>query len=273
MARSDGEHAEAPECQVRMPLVRSWSSNLPRGKTVITFDQPGRWMSSGDLQELAHTLGRVAKSSLRELPTHVLFDLQDMRKVFSNRVISIAYDKGDAVGFSEVVYLHHGVDVVMHIGLTVLSKRDERGLHSHLRRNGLVLASVNLQQLKCRVCSLHNSADEIGMVADTYRDVYPHYGLKTTRKQYHMEVARVLLRDFRHECGCSEVATFDDRTFVVFKGRFTGDVVSRDAMQLHKSQECNRFVAGLVDFERGDALLQVGSFSLFESAGWVCTRD
>lgn len=251
------------------PLVRCWTSPLPRAHYVTTYDQPGRWMTDSDLAVLRTTLRRVATGSIGSVPTHRLFE-QD-RAVFENRLVSVAYDQTGPVAFTAMVYLDVPGDVVVHLGLTMIAERGRgQRLQSALFAKSLLLPVVNLCTLSYHVTNLAASPAGIGNVSDYFLDCFPHYEGAVTRKEHHVFIARHVLARYRREFGCSERARFDVAAFVVYgsnkeEGGGTHQFIRKDgtAVSRHRTEICNRFVRERVDFGKGDELFQVARLDVF----------
>lgn len=262
------------------PLIQFWTSPLPNGRFVRTYDQPGRWMTNDQLEELRQTLEQVALSSIGSLPSHRLFDHRYTRQVFSNRIVSIAHDNEGALGFSAMVYLECSGDVVIHLGLTMMGKRGRgKRLQSALFTKSLLLPVVNLCRPSYHVTNVAASPAGIGNVSDYFFDCYPTYLMTTRQKDHHVFIARHILKHYRYEFGCSKYATFNENNFVVYKsndrtGGGTHEFIKEDGdpVSKHKSDNCNKFVASLIDFSAGDELFQVATLNVLGSLLKYLTR-
>lgn len=256
-----------------MPLVRFWTSPLSKGRFVCTYDQPGRWMSDEELESLRVMLQGVAVSSIRSVPTHRLFEGgKDTREVFRNRVVSVAFDSEGALGFTAMVYMECEGQVLVHLGLTMIGKRGRgQRLQSALFTKSLLMPVANLSRCSYFVTNCAASPAGIGNVSDYFLDCFPQYD-GGVRKEWHVSIAKWVLERYRHEFGCSMYATFDPRTFVVYKsnaieGGGTHQFIQEDgqAVSSHKEEMCNKFVASLIDFRAGDEIFQVARFHLIGS--------
>lgn len=281
-SRSDDLHEGAPYLPwLMVPVIRFWTSPLPHGRFVRTYDQPGRWMTDEQLDELRCILEEVSLSSIGSLPTHRLFERSNTRAVLSNRVVSIAYDDEGPLGFTAMVYLDCVTDVVVHLGLTMTGRRGRgKRLQSALFTKSLLLPLVNMCRISYNVTNCGASPAGIGNVSEYFFDCYPTYTLATVRKDHHVFIARHILKHYRFEFGCSDYATFDEASFVVYKsntpeGGGTHEFIKQDGSPVsqHKTDECNKFVAGLIDFSAGDELFQVATLNLVGSLLKYITRS
>lgn len=264
-----------------VPLVRFWTSPLPRGRYVRTYDQPGRWMTDAQLHELHGILETIAVSSIGLAPSHRLFQKSIAREALSNRIISIAHDSEGPLGFTAMVYLEYPGDLVMHLGLTMMGQRGRgKRLQSALFTKSLLLPVVNLFRMWYFVTNVAASPAGIGNVSDYFFDCYPTYQMTTKRGDHHVLIARHVLQHYRYEFGCSEYATFDESNFVVYKsndprGGGTHQFIKEDGSPVsqHKIDDCNNFVAALIDFAEGDELFQVAKVNLLGSLYKYFTRN
>ncbi len=267
-----GGSALAPEL-LRAPWLRSWDLSLGRsGYRLRVLDQPGRWMSSGELARLAETLAEVGLAAMDELPTYGVFSGE--RSAFANRVIGVVSlaRTGAPVAFAAMVYLPvelGGEDtLVLHLGLAMIS-REHRGmrLQGALYERMFFLPSLNQGRVRWIVSSLGASPAGIGAVSDRFDDPFPSYRGGRPCRPYHLEVARQLLARHRVEFGCAAAARLDPRTFVVVGANdpATGGAhqfIAHDPVSRYRREECNRFCSALLRYERGDELLQVARLNL-----------
>eukprot|EP00178_Gracilaria_changii_P018155 TRINITY_DN516_c0_g1_i1.p1 TRINITY_DN516_c0_g1~~TRINITY_DN516_c0_g1_i1.p1 ORF type:complete len:358 (+),score=45.48 TRINITY_DN516_c0_g1_i1:391-1464(+) len=255
------------------PLVSEWISPLPNGRHIVTYDQPARWMSEQQLEQLRQCLRYVAEASVQCVPNHALFQSSN---ALLNRVVSIVFDDEQTLGFCAVLYVPgHRVEdgTMIHLGLTMISRnaRKQR-LQSSLLSKCLLVPSINLSTLEYYVTNIAASPAGIGSVSDYFNDTFPHYNGSVRRKDHHLRIARHVLANFRHEFGCSRFAKFDESTFVVYasndaRGGGTHEFIRPDgtAVSRYRDDDCDRFVLKFLDLTRGDELFQVATMNVFSS--------
>lgn len=256
------------------PFVLRWHSPLPHNHSVLTYDQPGRWMTDTQLSTLVDELASIAVDSIDAPLAHRLFDESNARAAFSNRVVSVAYNaKGTPVGFTALVYIPFEGSFLIHLGLTMI-RRSARGrrLQGKLFTKVLALATLNRWRFAYPVTNIAASPAGIGNVADYFDDVFPHYAGIIARQPAHLQMARHVLGHYRHEFGCSALATFNEETFVVRgsnqkDGGGSAAFIKRDGKPVsqHRHPTCNAFCTERLDFAKGDELLQVGRFNVMSS--------
>jgi hypothetical protein len=252
------------------PIVRIWESPLNRTRIVKTFDQPGRWMSDDELASLRETLIDVARNSMDVVPFHRVFHAADIRAVFSNRIVSIAFDEGEPVGFTAMVYFPYSGDIVVHLGLTMIALKARRTrLQSPMFVKCLSLFLFNHCRTSTMITNIAASPAGVGSVCDYFFDAYPHYMGTTQCTPTHFGIAQHILTYFRHEFGCSQNAVFDPRTFVVRgsnepEGGGSSSFIKEDGKPVsqHKNPRCNEFVLRNIDLTAGDELFQVARVDL-----------
>jgi hypothetical protein len=256
------------------PIVRAWESPLSRGHIVKTFDQPGRWMTDAQLETLRETLLDVARNAMDVVPQHRLFSQADTRAVFSNRIVSVAFDADDnPIGFTAMVYLPYppGDVILIHLGLTMISIKARRTrLQSPMFIKCFSHSILNMCRTSFMVTNIAASPAGVGSVCDYFLDAYPHYLAETQCQPMHLSIAHHVLKYFRHEFGCSQNAVFDPETFVVRgsnkpEGGGSSSFIKEDGKPVsqHKNPRCNEFVVSSIDLTAGDELFQVARFDLF----------
>lgn len=255
------------------PVMRVWTSPVGRMRYVKTYDQPGRWMTDAQLQQLFQQLRQIAENSIGSVPTHRLFNEEICRQVFTNRIVAIVYDQSGPIGFTVMVYLPYDGDVIVHLGLTMMDRR-ARGqrLQSVLSFKALATQLINMCRISCVVTNIGASPAGVGSVCDYFFDCYPTYDDSNECKEHHLRIAAHILEHFRHEFGCSRNAQFDPATFVVRysnapEGGGTHEFIKVDgrAVSSHKNTLCNEFMAKRLDFAAGDELFQVASVNAIAS--------
>lgn len=255
---------------LRKPWRRVWRHQLSGGRfRVDVFDQPGRWMSEGQLARLQDQLASVADRSLDERLSYGVFSRT--RSAFCNRVIAVAYDteSGEPCGFTAMVYLPlrragQRTELIIHLGLTMIAS-EYRGnrLQTPLFQRIFRSPIVNQFRLSFIITNIAASPAGIGAVSDYFLDTFPNYHRDTPATAFHHEVAAQVLRRDRHEFGCSRAATFDAETFVVVgsnqpSGGGASAFIKTDPVSRYRNEACNDFCSDVLDFERGDELFQVG---------------
>ncbi len=281
---NDSTIAGDPTEFLRAPWIKHWTFEIRRGRYQIhIYDQPGRWMSDGDLAHLIARLADIAARSMEEVPTYGVFTRS--RAPYSNRIIGVMVDRRTAepVAFTAMVYLPIGLDgvveLVIHLGLTMIARTHRgRRLQGPLLERMFFLPAANQLRVRWITTSIAASPAGIGSVSDYLDDVFPAYRGDVARKGYHLVVAQKLLARYRHEFGCSERAVFDPETFVVAGSNDPDSggayqFISEDPVSRHSDEACNRFCAQRLCFQRGDELFQVARLDLIRGVMEILGRS
>ena len=239
------------------------------------MERPALWMSDAQLAQLAADLRQVAGRTLpaSEL-TYGVFSGD--RAALSRSVITLVRRKADGapVAFNALALMDLRLgtrDVqVLHLGLVMVDPEE--------RSRGL---SWVLYGLTCFVLLLRGGGRPIwvsnvtqvpavvGMVADTFAQVYPAPQATANRpgrrSLTHLLLARQIMADHRHVFGVGADAGFDEDRFVITNA-YTGgsDALKKrfDQATPHRDPAYNDFCAGMLDYDRGDDLLQLGQVDL-----------
>ena len=105
----------------------------------------------------------------------------------------------------------------------------------------------------------------VGMVSETFSDVFPGADGGVRRSFNHLVLARQIMAHHRHVFGVGAEAGFDEERFVI-RNAYTGgsDHLKKtfaDAPK-HRDPRFNEFCARELDYARGDDVLQVGRIDL-----------
>lgn len=241
---------------------------LRTGSNVSTriIERPGAWMSDDELQALLVDLRNVAK---RTLPDGDLTYgvLSGDRGRLSNSIVTILYDRttNAPVAFNALAVmdmkLHGRPAEVLHMGLVLIDPA--------VRSQGF---SWVLYGLTCLVLFFRNQMRPlwlsnvtqvpaiIGMVTETFSNVYPSPAADARQSFDHVLLARQIMADHRHVFGVGADAGFDERRSVITNA-YTGgsDDLKKTFADVpkHRDETYNAFCAKELDYARGDDVLQL----------------
>jgi hypothetical protein len=112
----------------------------------------------------------------------------------------------------------------------------------------------------------------VGMVAETFNDVFPTPQRPKERSLQHLLLARTIMAQHRHVFGVGDDAGFDEDRFVITNA-YTGgsDDLKKtfDEAPHHRDQIYNDFCQDMLDYDRGDDVLQLGQIDLPTAAGYL----
>jgi len=105
----------------------------------------------------------------------------------------------------------------------------------------------------------------VGMVSQTFSDVFPSPHPDARRSFAHLQLARGIMSRHRAVFGVGEEAGFDETRFVITNA-YTGgsDALKKtfDVAPKHRDEQYNAFCARELDYARGDDVLQLGRIDL-----------
>ena len=243
--------------------------------TIDTLFYPGKHLSDERLAELTAELREVADSCFDEGPSYQV--LTGARKEFDRAVITVARDKkGKLLGFvSALVLPVEEVGSVLHLGLTCVHPR-ARGLKLTHKLTTKMILTYLLKESPLSETWITNCAcvlSSLGNVALYFEDLYPS-PFVSTPTMTHLNIAREVDRRFRAPIAINESATFNINTFV-FEGSVGGTVFEKDDKDKrfhHRNKELTQYYRDLLNFERGDEVLQIGKVSLLSYPKYVTKK-
>ena len=112
----------------------------------------------------------------------------------------------------------------------------------------------------------------VGLVAETFSNVYPSPTLTTNADFQKLLLARAIMTDHRHVFGVGTEAEFDESAFII-SNAYTGgsDHLKKTFAQApkHRIDDYNRFCENTLDYDRGDDVLQLGQIDLAAAASYI----
>lgn len=240
------------------------SAHLPL--EISTYNRPGQYMNDADLSVLVNAIQDIAFSCFNELPPYQA--MKGTREELSDKLISLARDEsGRALGFCSMVFLPvPGVGDVVHLGLTCVSPlaRGRRLTHMLVKKaiTGYLLKQNPFGKIWISNCA--SVLSSLGNVAMHFENVYPSPFLKKKPGPDHIKIAKAIDAHFRDKMYVLPDAVLDEERFV-FRGSVKDTVFHKqksDLQYYHRKKYLNRFYTGLMDFNQGDEVLQIGYFRL-----------
>jgi GNAT superfamily N-acetyltransferase len=250
-----------------------------RGLSLRIVERPGLCLKSEALGALLGELRQVARAVLPEgeLEYGVL---GGDRERLDNTVVTVIYDaKGAPVAFNALALMDAtlaGRPVeVLHLGLVMVDPALRgRGLSEMLY--GLTCVLVFLRR-RCRPVRLSNVTQVpavVGMVAETFDQVFPTPERTMDPSFAHRMLARQIMARHRHAFGVGPEAIFDEERSVILNS-YTGgsDDLKKTfaAAPKHRKEPYNAMCQRELDYDRGDDFLQIGQINM-EAAGRYLSR-
>lgn len=233
-------------------------------------ERPGLALAPADLAALVEDVRSIARSVLSDGDlTYGIFSGDP--ETLSRTVLTVVYEKksGRPVAFNALAILDADLGgrsvEILHLGL-VMVRPDVRGSGLSATLYGLtcVLLFVRRQCRAVWVSSVTQVPAVVGMVAETFSDVYPGR-LGARRSFQHERLARQIMGRWRHAFGVGDEAGFDADRFVITDA-YTGgsDELKKtfESAAKHRTDIYNDLCAAELDYSRGDDLLQIGQIDM-----------
>ena len=252
---------------VRRHMVLELSSGPHR---IRIFDRPGLTLPDAERQALRRDLSDLAlKVEPRGALDYGVF--LDDAQVWSEVVLTLIHDRdsGALIAFNALrwIELDHAVaeTPVLHLGLAMVDPDyQSRGVSWILYGLTVVLLFLRGGLRPLKITSVSQVPAVIGRVAQSFADVYPD--ARGTRPRFrHLQIARAIMRNHRGVFGVGDDAWFEEDGFVI-RNAYTGgsDAMKKslDEAAPHRDDYVNTYCAGLLDYTRGDDVLQVGQMDM-----------
>jgi len=243
--------------------------------TLRIVERPGVALDAAEIAVLLADLRRIAALTLDDeaLAYGVLGGDQDRLR---NCVVTIVYQgprkgsPGRPVAFNILSLLD--VDLagrpanVMHLGLVMVDPAFRgRGLSATLYGLTCVLMFLAGQGRPLWISNVSQVPAVVGMVAETFSDVFPSPRAGTRRSFDHLTLARQIMARHRSAFGVGPEAGFDEARFVITDA-YTGgsDALKKTFEQSvpHRIEAYNAFCRERLDYRRGDDLIQIGRIDM-----------
>lgn len=235
------------------------------------YERPGCWMSSHERAALSLALRDVAKRSLAA-GTLDYGVFRDDSGALERAVIMVIRERasGRPVAFNALALLdvNHrgGRETVTHLGL-VLIDPDVRGKGFSWALYGMttLLLFVRNQLRPFWISSVTQVPAVVGLVCEGFSNVFPSPDEGTARRFDHLSLGRQIMRHHRLAFGVSDDAPFDEERFVIedaYRGGSDHLKKRLDEAPPHRNPAYTDFCARVLDYDRGDDLLQIGEMNL-----------
>lgn len=241
------------------------------GLTTRIVGRPGAILDDADLGRLVADLRAVAARTLAagEL-TYGVFsgDRERLSKTIVTLITETA--TGKPIAFNALALMDTTIDgepaEVMHLGLVMVDP-DVRGKGLSGVLYGLTVLILFLRGgLRPRwISNVTQVPAVIGMVCETFSDVFPSPDPGARQSFAHLSLARQIMSRHRAVFGVGADAGFDERRSVITNA-YTGGSddlkKSFDQAAPHREARYNDFCRSELDYVRGDDILQLGRIDL-----------
>ena len=241
------------------------------GQLTRIVESPGRSLPDAELEALVAQLRIVAAKTLpAESLTYGVFSGE--REKLSRAVVTLISDEatGRPIAFNALSKMPVELDgepaEVTHLGLVMVDP-DERGQGLSWVLYGLTaLVLFARDGLRPKwISSVTQVPAVVGMVCETFSDVFPSPHPGARQSFAHLQLARGIMRHHRAVFGVDDEAGFDEARFVITDA-YTGgsDALKKtfDSAPKHRDPQYEAFCARELDYARGDDVLQIGRIDL-----------
>ncbi|MBI2962289.1 MAG: hypothetical protein HYY35_00915 [Deltaproteobacteria bacterium] len=242
------------------------------GDVVVRIvERPGRWMAADDAARMVEELRSVVSRVLdgRSLDYGV-FTGEKQR--LDRAVVTLLSERGtgkpiafNALSLLGVPLRGRSLDVI-HLGLAMVDPAHRgRRLSSVLYGVTCALLFFRNQLRPIWVTNVSQVPAVVGMVTETFGNVFPSPDPRKRRSYDHLMIAREIMRSHRAVFGVSEEAGFDERRFVITNAYTGGSESLKKSVaeaQAHRIDAYNQMCARELDYDVGDDFLQVGQIDL-----------
>lgn len=242
------------------------------------IERPGLWMSQDALAQLSEDLITVASKTLaRGSLTYGVFSGDPERLKSTIITLVRRKDTGQPVAFNALAVMDIPLMAepmeVLHLGLVMVDPdQQSRGLSWVLYGLTCILLFFRNQMRPLWISNVTQVPAIVGMVAETFSDAFPTPQRPKERSLQHLLLARAIMAEHRHVFGVGGDAEFDEDRFVITNA-YTGgsDDLKKtfDAAPQHRDTVYNNFCQDLLDYDRGDDLLQLGQIDLATASGYL----
>lgn len=247
------------------------SMNTGGGFVTQIIERPGRWMSQDRLETLSQDLCRIASKTLNSGDLNYGVFSADRQRMEDSIITLVSRKKdGKPVAFNALAVMQLDLNGkstdVLHLGLVMVDP-DQRSKGFSWVLYGLTCLLLLMRNgfRRLHVSNVTQVPAVIGMVSETFSEVFPKPGDKAPKDFLKVLMARRIMASHRHVFGVGKDATFDEALFVI-RNAYTGgsDDLKKTYEQVtkHRDETYNDFCADRLDYVRGDDVLQIGIIDL-----------
>lgn len=230
------------------------------------IERPGVWMSPDAAASVVADLRAIAGAAVPggTLDYGVLTGSQER---LERTVLTVLYERptNRPVAFNALAVMDltlHGRDAeVVHLGLVMVDPSlRSHGLSWVLYGLTCLVLFVRRQLRPLWLSNVTQVPAIVGMVSETFSDVFPAPGPQAHRSFEHLVLAREIMRHHRKVFGVGEDAGFDEERFVITNAYTGGSDNLKKAFDVapkHRDAAYNEFCRQQLDYDRGDDVLQL----------------
>jgi hypothetical protein len=262
-----------PKLDLTLPISKQISVRI--------IEKPGLWMDADEVAALLADLRAVAKATLKdgELAYGILTGDPDR---LGKSIVTVLRDRKSKqpIAFNALATIDvelHGKPVeVLHMGLVMVDPTVRSQGFSWVLYGLTCLILFARNQLRPLWLSNVTQVPAIvGMVTETFSNVYPSPKPDAHRSFEHLVLAQEIMLEHRHVFGVGQEAGFDAQRFVITNA-YTGgsDNLKKtyDSAPKHRNETFNAFCKSELNYIRGDDVLQLCQINM-ETARRFILKD
>jgi hypothetical protein len=234
--------------------------------TARIIERPGLWMSAEEQARIIEDLRGIARITVpgETLDYGVLTGSPER---LERAILTVLYDNAtkkpvafNALSVMDVTLHGRGAEVI-HLGLVMVDPAlRSHGLSWVLYGLTCLVLFVREQLRPLWVSNVTQVPAIIGMVSESFSDVFPRPSSEARCSFEHLVLAREIMRRHRAVFGVGEEAGFDEARFVItdaYTGGSDNLKKSFDIAPKHRDALYNEFCRQQLDYARGDDVLQL----------------
>lgn len=251
------------------------------GRRARVMERPGLWMPAADLDALRADVATIAD---RSLPAPLDYGVFRPGAPLDDVIVTVVWARDRPVAFNALAPLDVALgparrERVLHLGLVMVDPAARSGGLSWVLYGltcFLVFARGGFRPL--HVSSVTQVPAVIGMVADTFGEVYPDprsAGGRARPSLAQRIIARRLVSVHARAFGVGPDARFDETRFVI-ENAYTGGsealTKTYDEATPHRDPAVNAWARATLDYARGDDVVQLGRIDLAAARDYLARQ-
>lgn len=248
------------------------------GLVTRIVESPGVSLAEDELEQLIAQLRVVAAKTLpADQLTYGIFS--GARERLSRAIVTLVSEEvsGRPIAFNALSVMQVELDGaptdVTHLGLVMVDP-DARGQGLSWVLYGLTtLVLFARDGLRPRwISNVTQVPAVVGMVSETFSDVYPSPRAEARQSFAHLQLARGIMRQHRAVFGVGDEAGFDEARFVITDAYTGGSDALKKTFEeapKHRDAKYADFCARELDYDRGDDVLQIGRIDLAAARSYL----
>lgn len=246
---------------------------LPVGQSrrMRIVERPGLWMAPDQLATLVGQVRAIASRTLADKDLDYGIFSGDPSRLQSTFITLVTDSKtGAPIAFNALPVIPLELDgrpvELLHLGLVMVDPdQRSKGLSWVLYGLTCFLLFLRNQGRPIWISNVTQVPAVVGMVTETFSEVYPDPKSNAPRKFRHLVLVRQIMRAHRYVFGVGPEAGFDEQRFIItnsYTGGSDNLKKSFEVAQKHRQAVFNDYCQANLDYGRGDDVIQIGRLDL-----------